>query len=175
MKPWVSTWISRIRLLYRLGKKPEDRVKNRADLITHLALMKREAEKDANSDSLPTPCVKAVKSLLIHWDGLTLFLDRPEIPLDNNATERHLRHPVTGRKNFWGAGSLWSAHLAARVTSIFATWSLHGINTQTALTDTLTVCATLGKPPEDLSPWLPWVMDPDRRAALFRPRPHNTS
>ncbi|WP_420843718.1 IS66 family transposase [Leptospirillum ferriphilum] len=26
-----------------------------------------------------------------HWDGLTLFLDRPEIPLDNNATERHLR------------------------------------------------------------------------------------
>ena len=136
------------RRLY-FGKRSEDRIKNRAALVDLLALMKREAEKDALSSSLPPPCLKAVKSLLAHWDGLTRFLDRPEIPLDNNASERALRHAVTSRKNFRGAGAPWSASLAA--------------------------CAKLGKAPDDLSPWLPWSMDPDRKAFLSRPRPPDTS
>ena len=175
MKPWVTSWIGRIRKLYRLGKKPEDRIKNRDALVDLLDLMKREAEKDALSPTLPPPCIKAVKSLLAHWEGLTLFLDHPEIPLDNNASERALRLPVSSRKNFRGAGALWSAHLAAWITTLFATWSLHGINIHTALTDYLTTCARLGKVPDDLSPWLPWAMDPDRKAFLSRPRPHDTS
>ncbi len=174
-KPWVTSWIGRIRTLYRLGKRSEDRIKNRAALVDLLALMKREAEKDALSSSLPPPCLKAVKSLLAHWDGLTRFLDRPEIPLDNNASERALRHAVTSRKNFRGAGTPWSASLAAWIYTLFATWSLHGLNIHTALADYLTACAKLGKAPDDLSPWLPWSMDPDRKAFLSRPRPPDTS
>ncbi|MHB8370620.1 MAG: IS66 family transposase, partial [Leptospirales bacterium] len=75
MRPWVAAWISRIRKLYRLGKEPENRIKNRDALVSHLAFMKQEAEKDLHQ-SLPSPAIKAVKSLLRHWDGLTLFLDR---------------------------------------------------------------------------------------------------
>ena len=79
-----------------------------------------------------------------------------------------------GRKNFGGAGSLWSARLAAWIYTLFGTWSLGGINLHTALTDYLTVCAARGKAPEDLSPWLPWAM-PDRKGFLSKPRPSDTS
>lgn len=174
-KPWVNAWLCRIRLLYRLAKNPDDRIKNRDRIVQHLALMKQEAETDVLSPTLPAPCKKAVKSLINHWDGLTYFLDHPEVPLDNNASERTFRHAVQGRKNFRGAGSLWSANLLVSLYSLFATWSLHGLNIHTTLTNYLTVCATLGKAPDDLSPWLPWKMDADRKAFLSRPLPHDTS
>ena len=35
--------------------------------------------------------------------------------MDNNTAERTLRNPVVGRKNYYGSGSVWSAHLAARM------------------------------------------------------------
>ena len=34
---------------------------------------------------------------------------------DNNRAERALRTPVIGRKNFYGSGAEWAAHLAADV------------------------------------------------------------
>jgi Transposase IS66 family len=42
----------------------------------------------------------------------------PELPLDNNTSERALRGPVVGRKNFYGSGSKTSAELASRVWTI---------------------------------------------------------
>ena len=42
------------------------------------------------------------ESMKNHWKGLTLFVDHPEIPMDNNLAERELRGPVVGRKNFYG-------------------------------------------------------------------------
>ena len=47
---------------------------------------------------------KVLQSLLDHWPGLILFLDHPEVPLDNNRAENTLRTPVTGRKNYYGLG-----------------------------------------------------------------------
>jgi len=45
---------------------------------------------------------KIMKSMKEHWKGLTLFVDNPEIPMDNNLAERILRLLVVGRKNYWG-------------------------------------------------------------------------
>ena len=56
---------------------------------------------------------KAIRYLLKHWGGLTLFLEDPRIPLDNNAAERVLRGPVVGRKNFYGNRSRRGAKVAA--------------------------------------------------------------
>ena len=53
-------------------------------------------------------------SLDQHWPGLTVFVDHPEVPLDNNTAERCQRGPVLGRKNYDGSGSLWSGRLASR-------------------------------------------------------------
>jgi transposase len=39
-------------------------------------------------------------SLQKHWSGLVVFLDHPEVPLDNYAAERAERGPVVARKNY---------------------------------------------------------------------------
>lgn len=45
---------------------------------------------------------RALKSMVDNWQGLVGLLDDPRIPLSNNHTEREVRGPVVGRKNFGG-------------------------------------------------------------------------
>ena len=56
---------------------------------------------DAWSDEvLPRSAVgKAVGYMRNQWQPLTRFLDDPAIALDNNASERAMRHVVIGRRN----------------------------------------------------------------------------
>lgn len=170
-KGWASAWLSRIGTLYHLGKDPADRGSNHVPILEHLALLRTRAEQERDDESLPAECRKPVESLLAHWDGLTVFVDHPEVPLDNNASERGLRGPVVGRKNFWGFGKKWSADLSVFLYTLFATWTLSGLNLRTVLSDYLSICARLGKAPEDLRPWLPWEMPEDRKDRLSRPAP----
>ena len=69
-----------------------------------------------------------VAGLLEHWSGLTLLVEHPETPMDNNRAENTIRTPVNGRKNYDGSGSLWSAQLAARLFSILQSLALWGTN-----------------------------------------------
>ncbi len=92
--------------------------------------------------------------------------------MDNNRAENTIRTPVTGRKNYYGSGSIWSAQLAAMLFSILQTLALWGINPRHWLTRYLTACAENGgSAPQDIDPFLPWSMDETRRAALGRPHP----
>jgi transposase len=94
-----------------------------------------------------------------HWSGLTVFVDHPEVPMDNNVAERDQRTPVVARKNFYGSGSQWSGALAATMFSLLMTMRLWGINPRTWLTAYLEACAANGsQPPADLSVFLPWAM-----------------
>jgi transposase len=98
-----------------------------------------------------------LKSLARHWDGLTLFLDNPAIPLDNNEAERLLRKAVVGRKNFYGSGSLKSGILAECAYSVLMTAAKNDLNPLTYLRAYLNACAENGgKPPTDISRFLPW-------------------
>jgi transposase len=45
--------------------------------------------------------------------------------MDNNRGENSIRNPVTGRKNYYGSGSIWSAQLAATLFSILQTFNAH--------------------------------------------------
>ena len=79
---------------------------------------------------------------------------------------------MTGRKNYYGSGSLWSAQLAAMLFAILQTLVLWGINPRHWLTLYLTSCAQNGgSAPRDIDPFLPWSMEEARRAALSRPAP----
>ena len=119
---------------------------------------------------------KVSQSLLNHWQGLTVFMDHPQVPLDNNLAENTLRGPVTGRKNYYGSGSIWSAELAAALFSILQTLGLWGINPRHWLSAYLNACANnAGKAPQELAPFLPWSMDERRRAELSAPLPSATS
>ncbi len=92
--------------------------------------------------------------------------------MDNNTAERILRNPVVGRKNYYGSGSVWSAHLAAMLFSVIQTVLLWGLNPHHWLHAFLQACADHGgQSPTDLSAFLPWQMTPERRAELARPVP----
>jgi len=55
------------------------------------------------------------------WAGLVRFLENPRIPLENNGTERAIRGPVVGRKNFYGSRSRRGTEVAATFYTIFET------------------------------------------------------
>ena len=114
---------------------------------------------------------KIAQSLLNHWEGLRLFLEHPEVPMDNNSAENALRGPVTGRKNYYGSGSLWSAALAATLFTVFQTYELWGIPLRRWLSNYLQVCADNGGlPSADITPFLPWSLaEAPRVARRYQP------
>ena len=60
-----------------------------------------------------------LNSLINHWGGLTIFVEHSSIPMDNNGSERILRNPAVGRKNYYGSGTIWSGRFTAIMFSIF--------------------------------------------------------
>jgi transposase len=117
--------------------------------------------------SLREPCRKVLTSLQEHWAGLTPFVDDPRIPMDNNISERRLRGPALGRKNYYGSGAVWSGHLAAALFSILATLKLWQLNPRRWLLWFLQSCAEAGgKAPQDIQSFLPWNLSPEKRSEL---------
>jgi len=67
---------------------------------------------------------KAIHYMLELWPGLTVFVNDPRIPLDNNAAERGLRGVVLGRKNHYGSRSERGTQVAALFYSLLETAKL---------------------------------------------------
>jgi transposase len=135
--------------------------------VTHLA-ERRDAE--LQKPNLHSACRKVLTSLQNHWSGLTVFLDHPEIPLDNNAAERAERGPVVARKNYYGSGALWSGRLAAMMFSLLHTLALWKLCPLRWLTAYLTACAEAGaKPPEKATAFLPWNLTAEQQAQWALP------
>lgn len=116
-------------------------------------------------------CQKVLTSLQGHWQGLLIFVDHPEVPMDNNAGERTIRDPVIGRKNFFGCGALWSVQLAAARYSLVATLRLWQINPRLWLTAYFEACAANGgQVPAQPESFLPWNLSAAQRQT-FRGQP----
>ena len=173
-KPWALAWLRRIRALYGHDRRRRSAKADSADFTTADAELRRtvvamQAQADAElaDPKLPTPCRKVLTSLQEHWSGLTRFLDDRRIPLDNNASERRVRGPALGRKNYYGSGALWSGRLAATLFSLLATLTLAKINVRTWLTWFLNCCAENGgQVPSDITPFLPWEMSVEKRREM---------
>jgi transposase len=173
-KEWALAWLGRIRVLYRHDRRRRGMAATDAEFATAdaelrqiVAAMQTQAEAELADPKLPTPCRKVLTSLQEHWTGLTRFLDDPRIPLDNNASERRVRGPALGRKNYYGSGSEWSGRLAAMLFSLFATLNLAKINIRTWLTWYLETCAENGgRVPSDINPFLPWKMSVEKRREM---------
>jgi transposase len=180
---WADGWIERIGELYHLNEArialgrdreapalpapfvrmaaarqstPEYAQAQQA-LVQKVDAMARSRDEELASPELPAPRRKILASLREHWKGLTLFVDHPEIPMDNNGAERAGRPAAMGRKNYYGSGSVWSGQLMAMMMTLFQTLALHGIDDRGYLTAYLEACAqNQGRVPLDLTPWLPW-------------------
>lgn len=188
---WGQAWIERIGHLYQLnakrlelGKDPQppqlpapfvrmdpqrmagaDYQQAQAALEQGVAEFKRHWEAELAQEHLPLRRRKILESLQAHWHGLTLFVESPEIPMDNNGAERALRGAALGRNNFYGSGARWSGDLLAMMLTILQTAQLHHVKLRDYLIDYLQACAANGgQAPADLQPWLPWN---------YRPRPRD--
>lgn len=176
---WAWSWIEDIGTLYhrneqRLALDAGTLTQANADLLLreHVEQMQQRCERELADPNLRLPQRKVLKSLQDHWPGLTVFVEHPEVPLDNNEAERRQRGPVVARKNFYGSGSLWSGQLAAMLFSLFQTLQVWGMDTGKWLTEYLTACANAGgKPPPEPDQYLPWNMTAETREHLSVTKP----
>jgi transposase len=170
LQAWALQWLKGIRELYRLNR---ERLAHPTDLARQEALRQAVAARRQQRDTewahpaLRGPARKVLASLQEHWPGLTLFVEDARIPMDNNRSERVLRGPALGRKNFYGSGAEWSGRLAAALFSILATLKLWKINPRQWLHWYLQSCAEAGgQVPKDIEPFLPWNLPEEMRTKL---------
>ncbi len=98
---------------------------------------------------------KVITSLVNHWEGLTLFVDNPDIPMDNNIAENMLRTPVVGRKNYYGNHSEFGGLFSAVMFTITKTCILHNMNPYAYLKYYFTECAKTSNAPKNLERFMP--------------------
>ena len=179
---WCEAWLGRIAAIYRL---------NEARLVHYdPGLERQSAAFDAAQDRLAAALDglfaaaerelaglpeharegKALRSLGNHREGLSVFADHPRVPLDNNLAERLLRGPAIGRRLSFGSDSGTGARFTALMYSVVGTLNRNRIDVLRWLQNWLAACADRGgRPPDDLTPWLPWSMDAPRRRELAAP------
>ena len=179
---WCQGWIERIASIYRLNEARlahyDPVIKRRtpafdaAQGALKAALDGLFAEAARELAGLPDQARqgRALRALLNHREGLSVFVDRPQVPLDNNRAERLLRGPAIGRRLSFGSDSEDGARFTAIMYSVVGTLSMNGIDILSWLDTWLAACAENDrKPPDDLSPWLPWSMSGERRRELMAP------
>ena len=90
--------------------------------------MKKRALEELPSYPEQSKYAKALKYFLENYPGLTLFLDDPDVPIDNNSQERLLRNHVVGRKTWYGTHSERGALTAAILFTLVETCKLNHVN-----------------------------------------------
>lgn len=190
---WAMGWVDAIADLYRLNElrlqasvdaqagtqpaQPQQLALERAApaqvaLEQAVQAMAARRATELADPTLAEPATKVLHSMDAHWSGLTVFVTRPWVPMDNNAGERVIRPSVVGRKGFYGSGAEWSGQLAATMYSVLMTMKLWQLNVRTWLHAYLQACAENGgKTPADLDAFLPWHMDAVRLADMRAAKP----
>lgn len=74
------------------------------------------------------PLAKVIRYYRNHWQALFRFVDHPEIPIDNSASEREFQHVAKLRLNSLFAGSTEGAHRAATLLGVTATCRSLGVD-----------------------------------------------
>jgi transposase len=178
---WAREWISLINELFSVnarrrevwfgGQKVGGESFAQLDQAVRQQMGRLKARLDLEwaEEKLAGEQKKILRSMRRHWAGLSVFVEKPAVPMDNNAAERALRPLAVGRKNFYGSGSVWSGELASAAFSILATVKQQGVCPRRFLQGYLGACAQNGgRAPEDLEPYLPWNWSAEKRALWQR-------
>lgn len=174
LSDWAAAWVERIGQLYRHNaerlaakQKGQGRAGKDKKLRESVQAMSEQWQEELADDRLHPAARKVLSSMKEHWEGLTLFVNEPMVPMDNNQAERTLRKAVLGRKNYQGSGAEWSGQLAARMFSLLATVKKSGINPRKWLKGYLQACAEAGgKVPPDVGKWLPWDLTAEQKKEM---------
>ena len=181
LKKWAEGWLKRIATLFVLnhrrfklwsagsrgGREWREATKH---IEEHLERMESCWRRELKQIGVPKQKGTVLNSLRRHWDGLTLFVSDPRIPLHNNRAERLLRNAVILRKNSFGSGAQWSGDFAAKMFSIFQTWLINGLDPQKMLLLYFDECSkTPGRPPPSVANFLPWSMSEEQKLSARLP------
>ncbi len=180
LSEWSDGWIERIAAIYHLNN---ERVKCRrgSSSFREFDMELREKMDEIylliNQDYEHPGQTSIMESMKNHWKGLTLFLDSPDIAMDNNRAERMLRGPVLGRKNYWGNHSSWAAELTGAMYSLIQTCILNGISSRAYLAYYFEECIKRGKAPseDEIDSFLPNNLSPEVREKLRLNKPEGSA
>ena len=174
LSDWTIEWVTRIGQLYKYNaerveakEKGQDFDEKNRKLKEAVAAMSKQREEELADESLHPAKRKVLQSMQDHWKGLTVFVDNPEVPMDNNQGERTIRPLVVGRKNYYGSGAEWSGKLAAWIFSLLATLKKWRINPRKWLKAYLEACAEAGgQVPKEVERWLPWNLTAEQKKRM---------
>lgn len=129
----AKVFIDEYKEIYRLeaeakGRPPDEILDFRRQMKVHFDLLKERSMADIAGFSSKSSIGKAMSYFLENFDGLTLFLENPRLPIDNNSQERLLRSAVIGRKTWYGTHSERGAKTAAALFSLVESCKLNGVN-----------------------------------------------
>jgi transposase len=129
----ASYFIEQYMKIYKIeadikGKPPDEILKERQKSKTLFEEMKENALENIMQYSSKSSLIKAIKYFLNNYDGLTLFLNHADLPIDNNQQERLLRSIVIGRKTWFGTHSVKGVETAVMLFSLVETCKLNGVN-----------------------------------------------
>ena len=166
VQDWAFEWVERINRIFQINNRRreaffpgQDYRQEDQQLRQQVKALKEQVDQELSESYVPVSKSAVLESLNNHWDGLTVFVDQPEVPMDNNGSGRALRLSKLIVKNSYGCMSDWSVQLTEALLSIFATLQLWKINPRIWLTDYLEACArNHGKVPENSNEFLPWQM-----------------
>ena len=172
LEQWREQWVKRIAEMYELNKQRCDHYvsgntpefeRAQAKLKEACDAMFAKAKSELSELAEDARERKPLKSLMNHREGLSVFVEHPQVPMDNNIAESALRWLAIARKLSFGSDSEEGARTSAILYTVLSTLSKNGIDVLSWLKGWLRACAEDGRsPPKDLSPWLPWSMSEQR-------------
>ena len=129
----ARSFVDIYRKIYRLEQMAKDREPKKVLRLRKLMdslfeQMKTRAMRNIGAYSSKSSMGKAMSYFLRNYEGLTLFLSHPGLPIDNNSQERQLRSPVVGRKTWYGTHSKRGAETAAVLFSLVESCKLNQVN-----------------------------------------------
>ncbi len=110
------------------GRPPDEILQIRMQMKAKFEAMRLRAAEEISNYPNQLKLAKALNYFLENYEGLTIFLCEPDVPIDNNSQERLLRSHVVGRKTWYGTHSERGAETAAILFSIIETCKLNGVN-----------------------------------------------
>lgn len=137
--------LATIRELFRVeretaGLEPEARSRARRERLAEWLAAFRQLLDTWSTTARPKSALgKAITYTRNQWATLVVFLDDGAVPIHNNTSERLLRGPVVGRKNWLFAGSEGGAKTAATCLSVVASCMLVGVDPYEYLRDVLSL------------------------------------
>jgi len=178
LEGWAQEWVQDIGTVFhlntqRIGHPTGCEAFEQADeqLRNALRRMALRRGRQLQQPGMDAECLAVLQSMGRHWKGLKVFVNHPQIPMDNSEAERRMRCAAVGRKNYYGSGSPWSASLTACLFSLFQTLLKWKINPRRWLQEYLSACAQAGGvAPKRVGEFLPWRMSEAKRTQLGLPR-----